>query len=89
LKRRSFERLFFALFERNLLLIRRILQLTQNVMQNNNPEEFVFYVSAVNKEYEIELISYKYRTNPPTRSDQKHISNWTKSLHKIYNNIHV
>lgn len=57
--------------------------------KNNNPEEIVFYVPAVNKEYEIELISYEYRTNPPTRSDQKHISNWTKSLHKIYNTIHV
>lgn len=56
---------------------------------NNKAGELIFYVPQVNNEYEIELISYEYRTNPPTRSDQKHLTNWTKSLYKKYNTIYV
>ena len=56
---------------------------------NNKAGELVFYIPQVNKTYEIELISYEYRTARPMRSDQKHITNWTKTLYRTYNTLYV
>lgn len=55
----------------------------------NESEVIVFYLPQINKSYEIELISYEYRTGRPMRTNQKHISNWTKIFYRTYNTIHI